>query len=107
MRDDDPADSFDFLDAPGDSFDFLDGADDDDGRAAWADSLGAPDDSRTESEIGAEQWRAAFADAVAQGQMTREAADWAAGLDPSELESYYEDALIVDIDTDAPDGDTP
>lgn len=104
---DDDVESFDFLFVDDAADVFGDADDGDDGRGAWAESLGPLDDTRTDSEIGAEQWRAAFADAVALGQMTPEAATWAANLDPSELEAYYEDAIIVEVDTDAPDGDTP
>lgn len=71
-------------------------------RAGWAESLGPVDDDRTEAEIGAEQWAAAYAEFVDSGQVTEEMVDWISALN----ERDYDD-LIAEVETDAPDGDTP
>lgn len=80
----------------------------DDGRGEWSELLGPPSDDRSLSEIGAAQWDAAFSEGAADGQLSGDMVDALAGLGDADLDFDAEGPpWIVDVTTDAPDGDTP
>ncbi len=96
----------DFSDLFDDDGDDGDGGDDGAAseRAGWADELGAVPD-RDMGELSNAQWQAAFGEYIDSGQISQEQVDAVLAADDAYFEEWGE--LIVDIETDSPDGDTP